>query len=1000
LQTDGFGSGSPAILHAYDASDVSRELYNSSQAGARDALAPAVEFTVPTVANGHVYVAGANGLVVLGLLPTGGRPAVFDTGVDANGNALAVGTVDPHYTLVSSPDPSAPGPNAYVYDTSSLPYVPDSPGAAWISSAPEPSGSQAVGLYDYQTMVDLTNFNPRTAILSGYLSTDNELRDILVNGVSTGINNGPTDTAQYASFWPYYITKGFHSGVNTLDFLVHNDGGPTGLLNVITMTAEPLAAPVALPVGFGQSDVGAVGLAGRAVYNLGTFSIYASGDDIFNAADAFHYVYRSMEGDGTIIARVDSVAYTSFYAKAGVMIRETMDPGSMNAMMEITAGGQSFFQWRDSPGGSTSATQGPDAAAPAWVKLVRTGWVLTGYESSDGTTWTEVGSAMIPMSAGVYVGLAATAQNNAAITTTTFDQVALTSQVHFGDRAIDAGGGAAGSYLPDTDFTVDAGSTYAVSNPISTRGVTDPAPQAVYQSERWGVFTYTIPDLTPGALYDVRLHFAEIFFNSPGQREFNVAINGQQVLTNFDVDSAAGGPDQAIVEPFLALADSHGRIVIQFTQGAADNPKISGIQVLRADGRGSRLSATGVSFRATAGQSETITVATISSSVALSQVGFSAEISWGDGTSSSGIVHVNKSGGLDILGTHTYAHAGLYVTTVSLHDRGEVITEDVQGTANVAAAPQPIAVSVAYYDDEHPNAMLPNPWNGSPNVTFWGGTTDGLFDTGAILIQNVSSQPVVIGPGLFVDNFANQARFQVWDSFIGSGFKLLPGHSLILAQTAGRDFDTSDTPIVNDPSQRNSFTPLIHITVNGQALVYVDVAQVLNAGGFDPGQSEGVSESAPWQAVGQVAQPTPRPGHRTAAVIDTASGSATAAPRVRQTVAMVGVPQSSANLVVAVASSKAGITVSGAQPALSRPAPTAPPVASPTGIAPIASSSQRKSSSSSAATAARAVSTSGSLTRPRVRAVRLATATSSLPRRSVLQDPAALDELAQGVVEA
>src|SRR5262249_7012268 len=122
---------------------------------------------------------------------------------------------------------------------------------------------------------------------------------------------------------------------------------------------------------------------------------------------------------------------------------------------------------------------------------------------------------------------------------------------------------------------------------------------------------------------------------------------------------------------------------------------------------------------------------------------------------------------------------------------------------------------------------------------------DGLFDTGAILIQNISSRPVVIGPGLFVDHFANQARYELWDSFIGSGYMLLPGQSLIVTQTAGRDFDTSDTPIVNDPSQRNGFTPRIHITVDGQALVYVDAAQVLNTGGFDPGQSENVSESAP-----------------------------------------------------------------------------------------------------------------------------------------------------------
>ena len=302
------------------------------------------------------------------------------------------------------------------------------------------------------------------------------------------------------------------------------------------------------------------------------------------------------------------------------------------------------------------------------------------------------------------------------------------------------------------------------------------------------------------------------------------------------------------------MADSQGRIFIQFTTGVANNPKLSGIEVQRADTTGESISAVGDSFQATAGQSASFDVGSISASGYLSGAQFTATINWGDGQASDGVVQANPAGGLTILGNHQYATEGLYVTTVELFDRTDKISEVIRGTANVAAAPQQIVVSVAYYDDEHANAVLPNPWNGSPNVTFWGGTTDGLYDGGAILIQNTSNSPVVIGPGLSADNFANRATFQIWDSFIGSGFTLAPGQSVIATQTAGRDFDTSDTPIVNDPSQRNFFTPSIHISVNGQALTYLDAAQVLNAGGFDPGQSEGVSESAPWQLVGQVPQ--------------------------------------------------------------------------------------------------------------------------------------------------
>ena len=104
-----------------------------------------------------------------------------------------------------------------------------------------------------------------------------------------------------------------------------------------------------------------------------------------------------------------------------------------------------------------------------------------------------------------------------------------------------------------------------MTEPIDTSDVTNPAPQQVYQTERYGNFTYTIPHLIPNTPYIVRLDFAEIYWDAPNQRLFNVLINGDPVLTSFDIFAKAGGKDNAISRQFECLSDSSGQIVIQFT---------------------------------------------------------------------------------------------------------------------------------------------------------------------------------------------------------------------------------------------------------------------------------------------------------------------------------------------------------------------------------------------------------------------------------------------------
>jgi phosphatidylserine/phosphatidylglycerophosphate/cardiolipin synthase-like enzyme len=179
-----------------------------------------------------------------------------------------------------------------------------------------------------------------------------------------------------------------------------------------------------LPSGWNDGDVGSVGAAGVASYGGGTFNVSGSGADIWGAADAFHFAYQSMTGNGQLVARVASLANVSSWTKAGVMIRGSLSANSAFALMLVSAAKGSAFQCRTSTGALAAGVAGPAGAAPRWVKIVRSGNALTGYTSSNGSTWTTVGSATISMGSTVQIGLAVSSHDNSRLATASFDNVA------------------------------------------------------------------------------------------------------------------------------------------------------------------------------------------------------------------------------------------------------------------------------------------------------------------------------------------------------------------------------------------------------------------------------------------------------------------------------------------------------------------------------------------------------------------------------------------------
>jgi hypothetical protein len=200
-----------------------------------------------------------------------------------------------------------------------------------------------------------------------------------------------------------------------------------------------IARAQSLPAGWSTSDVGAVGAIGNASGVGQSFTVTGAGADIWDTADAFRFVYTRMTGDGWVVARVNSLQNVTDWTKAGVMMRESLAPGSAHAFMLVSANKGAAFQRRVSTGGvSTHTSGGSGYMVPGFVGLIRSGTTISAWFSWDGSNWIPVGSDTIPMSSTIYVGLAVTSHTAGVLATANFDTVTLSSPPS------DGGGGSTG----------------------------------------------------------------------------------------------------------------------------------------------------------------------------------------------------------------------------------------------------------------------------------------------------------------------------------------------------------------------------------------------------------------------------------------------------------------------------------------------------------------------------------------------------------------------------
>ena len=244
----------------------------------------------------------------------------------------------------------------------------------------------------------------------------------------------PNNGAQASYLYPPYAEQTIvHGGLKSMPFMYNNTA------SVVNSETE---RPLTDTCDFTEEGVKVLSLWFRGYPPsvgsftegpAGTYTITASGADIEGTADQFHFAYKILTGAGSIIARVESMENTNSLAKAGVMIRETLDPNSKNAFVCITPDSGVISQGRTNAGSASYSVTQSGIAAPHWVKLERdVAGNFTAYQSTNGSTWEMVENSApqnILMNSNTYVGLAVTSHNASLPYEAKFSNVQITGTV-------------------------------------------------------------------------------------------------------------------------------------------------------------------------------------------------------------------------------------------------------------------------------------------------------------------------------------------------------------------------------------------------------------------------------------------------------------------------------------------------------------------------------------------------------------------------------------------
>jgi hypothetical protein len=212
----------------------------------------------------------------------------------------------------------------------------------------------------------------------------------------------------------------------------------TLLLALVISLASPLPAQEPLPTPWKHQDIGAAQRPGSAKHAAGVFTLQGT-MDIWGQADGCQIAYQAIHGDAELVARVIAMENPGgvAHAKAGLCIRESLDAGSRHFTLCVTPADGTQFLYRDKTNGKTVRlladakslkTSVPKGQFPCWLKIVRHGDELSGYESVDGQKWQLSGKINLNLAADIVIGLTASSHKADVLLKAKFDNVKLSPQ--------------------------------------------------------------------------------------------------------------------------------------------------------------------------------------------------------------------------------------------------------------------------------------------------------------------------------------------------------------------------------------------------------------------------------------------------------------------------------------------------------------------------------------------------------------------------------------------